>query len=134
MKRMVLLIVAGLLGPGVGSQGAEPAKVKDVPAVGSIERFDPLLDAPIAPDAKIYKLAEGFGCAEGPVWLPTEKALLFSDIPGNTIHRWSETGGLSEFLRPSGSTGLPDTRGKWTTMKVPRTKWARQSNRTPRSM
>src|SRR5690606_1912614 len=32
--------------------------------------------------------------------------LLFSDIPKNTVFKWSEKEGLSEFLKPSGYTGL----------------------------
>ena len=82
-------------------------KAADPEPVGAVNRFDPRMDALVAADAKIYKIAEGFGFTEGPVWLAAEKALLFSDIPNNVIHRWSETEGLSEFLRPSGNTGIP---------------------------
>ncbi|WP_369052971.1 SMP-30/gluconolactonase/LRE family protein [Kineococcus terrestris] len=32
--------------------------------------------------------------AEGPVWLPQERAVLFSDIPGDRVLRWDEEGGL----------------------------------------
>ncbi len=34
------------------------------------------------------RLCTGFGFTEGPVWIPRDEALLFSDIPGNRIHRW----------------------------------------------
>jgi gluconolactonase len=76
------------------------------PTVGSVERLDPALDALIAPDSKIEKLAEGFVWAEGPVWT-TEGggALLFSDVPSNVIHRWKDGEGLTDFLRPGGYTG-----------------------------
>jgi gluconolactonase len=74
------------------------------PAIGSVERLDPALDALIAPDAKIEKLAEGFTWAEGPVW-SSDGALLFSDVPQNVIHRWKDGEGLTDFLRPSGYTG-----------------------------
>ena len=53
-------------------------------------------------DAEVEVLAEGFTWSEGPVWRPAEGDLLFSDVPENTVYRWSEDGGLSVFLRPSG--------------------------------
>ena len=69
---------------------------------GAIERLDDRLDAILDADAPLEVLAEGFEWTEGPVWVADEQALLFSDIPNNTIHRWSESGGLEVFLRPAG--------------------------------
>jgi gluconolactonase len=34
------------------------------------------------------RLCTGFGFTEGPIWVPADDALLFSDIPGNRTHRW----------------------------------------------
>ncbi|MBL9190416.1 MAG: SMP-30/gluconolactonase/LRE family protein [Opitutaceae bacterium] len=66
-----------------------------------IERFDPALDALLAPEAAIEKLAEGFTWSEGPVWLNGE--LIFSDVPENTAYRWREGMTKAEvFLKPSG--------------------------------
>jgi len=76
--------------------------------IGRIERYDAALDQIIAADAKIEKLAEGFTWAEGPVWIPTGEYLLFTDVPENTIYRWSAGQGSRVFLRPSGYAG-PDT-------------------------
>jgi gluconolactonase len=76
------------------------------PTLGSVERLDPALDALVAPDAKIEKLAEGFKWAEGPVWTSDGGgALLFSDVPNNVVHRWKDGEGLSDFLKPAGYTG-----------------------------
>ena len=36
----------------------------------------------------VRKLCTGFAFTEGPVWIPQDSCLLFSDIPGNRIHRW----------------------------------------------
>jgi gluconolactonase len=70
---------------------------------GSIERLDPALDALIAPDAKIEKLAEGFNWSEGPTW--HEDAVVFSDVPENIAYRWKEGMKSAEvFLKPSGMT------------------------------
>jgi gluconolactonase len=92
--------------PATPVAAAQPAFPKSYPTIGSVERLDPALDALIAPDAKIEKLAEGFVWAEGPVWT-TEGggALLFSDVPNNVVHRWKDGEGLTDFLRPSGYTG-----------------------------
>lgn len=60
----------------------------------------------VAADAKLELLAEGFRWAEGPVVEPQSGAVLFSDVPANTVYRWQEQQGLSVYLRPSGYTGL----------------------------
>ncbi len=78
------------------------------PTLGSIERRDPALDELLSSDARIEVLASGLDWSEGPVWDPAGKRLLFSDIPRNTIHQWSEEGGLAVFMKPSGFTGVGD--------------------------
>lgn len=75
------------------------------PAFGSVERLVPELDALLAPEAHMEKLADGFDWSEGPVWLRKEQAVVFSDVPRNKVHRWSERDGLSVYLEPSGYTG-----------------------------
>lgn len=75
------------------------------PAAGSIERLDPALDALLAPDAAMEKLAEGFSWSEGPVWMRREGWLVFSDVPENTAYRWRAGAGVDVFLKPSGYTG-----------------------------
>jgi gluconolactonase len=82
---------------------AAPTRIGDA----KIERWDPALDAIVPRDWKIEKLAEGFGWAEGPVWVKSGGYLLFTDVPGNTMWKWSDTGGLEKFLEPSGATN-PD--------------------------
>ena len=72
--------------------------------LGKIVRLDPALDALLAKDAHVEKLAVGFHWAEGPVWMPGG-CLLFSDVPMNTIFKWQETQGISIFIQPSGYTG-----------------------------
>lgn len=63
-------------------------------------------------DAKIEVLAEGFIWSEGPVWVKDGGFLLFSDVPQNTIFKWKDDEGLSEFLKPSGYTGVPPYSGE----------------------
>ncbi len=54
------------------------------------------------------KLCTGFGFTEGPVWVASDKALVFSDIPGNTMYRWRPGQAAAEVYRkPSGwSNGM----------------------------
>ena len=65
------------------------------------------MDAIVPKDWKIEKLAEGFGWAEGPIWVKSGGYLLFTDVPGNKMWKWSEKGGLEKFLDPSGAAN-PD--------------------------
>lgn len=52
------------------------------------------------------RVASGFQFTEGPVWHP-DSYLLFSDIPADTIYKWSPDGGVEKFRSPSGnSNGL----------------------------
>ena len=55
----------------------------------------------IPPDAKVEKLAGGFGFVEGPVWLKTAGYLVFSDIPRDELRKWSPDGGVVQFRHPS---------------------------------
>ena len=82
--------------------------------LGVIERKDPAFDAIIPKDAALEIIAGGFDWSEGPVWVPEKDGghLLFSDIPKNTIWKWSAKDGLKEFLKPSGYTGAEKFTGK----------------------
>lgn len=73
--------------------------------IGQVVRLDPAIDELIDKNAVIEVLAEGFQWSEGPVWLKKENCLIFSDVPQNTIFKWKEGEGISEFLKPSGYTG-----------------------------
>jgi len=75
-------------------------------AEARIDRWDPALDAIVPRDARIEKIAEGFGWAEGPLWIKSGGYLLFTDVPGNKMWKWSEKGGLEKFLDPSGAASF----------------------------
>ncbi len=76
--------------------------------IGRLERLAPAFDALIDADAKIEVLASGFTWTEGPVWVNDDQGghLLFSDIPRNTIFRWTPGRGIETFMTPSGYTGV----------------------------
>ena len=85
-----------------------PCIAKTPTTLGQVERLDGGLDGKVAADAKIEVLAGGFTWTEGPVWVSDENGgyLLFSDIPRNSIFRWSEARGVDLFMSPSGYTGV----------------------------
>ena len=78
----------------------------DLHYTGSIDRLDPAIDGIIAPGTRPEVLASGFNWIEGPLWIPDENALIFSDIPENRIYRWDEINGLQPYLEPSGYTAI----------------------------
>lgn len=74
---------------------------------GQIIAFDPRLEQIVDRDAEVELLADGMQWTEGPVWVSAGDFLLFSDPALNTIYRWDEQNGLTEFINPSGYEGGP---------------------------
>jgi gluconolactonase len=93
----MLMMVSILIASCNGSREAK--------TIGSIERTDNSLNEIISEDAKIDVLAEGYEWTEGPVWIESQKMLLFSDVPRNTIYKWTNEKGAEVYLTPSGYTG-----------------------------
>jgi gluconolactonase len=119
MKRKIIvmltaaLMVATMLFPGCGerkSTGGE--EIRKIQTIGQIERLDPEIDRLIPQDAVIELLASGFDWSEGPVWIDDGRYLLFSDIPPNSIYKWSESDSISLYLKPSGYTGTHRREGE----------------------
>ena len=104
MRRIHVLlpIIASLL-PMANAQ-----RTTNFANIGKIHREDPRLDQLLAPDAKIEVLATGFLWAEGPVWDSRANALLFCDIPRNSVMKWQPETGAVVYLKPSGYTGVGD--------------------------
>ncbi len=73
--------------------------------IGKIEELDPAFRELVTPDAYAEILTDGFEWSEGPVWVASEQMLLFSDIPNNSIFKWTEKAGKELYLKPAGYTG-----------------------------
>jgi len=101
-----------LLLPGLMAIPATAGAQATYPTMGTIERKDPRFDRLVPREAKLQRLAEGFDWSEGPVWIPSERVLLFSDVPRNEILEWKEGRGVRVFLKPSGYTGKPERGGE----------------------
>ena len=84
------------------------AKSDSPRTLGRIETLDPAMDRWVGADTPIEVLASGFTWCEGPAVMPGDgdPQLLLSDIPRNTIYRWSEAEGVTTYMRPSGYTGV----------------------------
>ena len=67
---------------------------------------NPAFYAVIDSGGGIERLASGFGWSEGPLWLPEQQRLIFSDVPRNQIYSWQEGDSAAQpWLMPSGYTG-----------------------------
>lgn len=97
MNKPVLPLL--LLALGFAAFAQEPT-----PPTGTIEVASDKLSGIIQRDARIEVIAGGFLFTEGPLWVEQEKMLLLSDVPGNTIYKWTEAGGKEVFVKPAGYT------------------------------
>jgi gluconolactonase len=81
----------------------------DLPDVGAsvgdvvVERDARLRDL-VASDARLERLVGGCLWAEGPVYVPSDGSVLFSDIPYDRSIRWSPTTGARVARQPAGFT------------------------------
>ena len=130
-RRRRFLRTTGMLGVGMALGGVVPpaahaARVKEVTAdtggagakacvangkpcwIGGnaadqlkIEVLDPRFYQYVGDQFRFDELFDGATWAEGPAWLPKQKALIFSDVKKNVMYRWTESGGTEVFRQPS---------------------------------
>jgi len=106
-----MIRLAALLSLALVTFGLRAEDNKKTP-FGKIERIDPTFDAIVPKDAEMEKLADGFDWSEGPAWSTEGKYLIFSDIPKNTIWKWTNAKGIELYMKPSGYTGEAPFTGK----------------------
>ena len=71
----------------------------------SVVSIDPSFEKYRLGLAKVERIATGMRWCEGPVWLGDMRSLVWSDVPGNCMHRWDEeTGATSVFRKPSNNS------------------------------
>jgi len=104
MKHTLIFLIALLI--AVSCKKKETMEKNPEPeSKGSIFVADGSLADLMDIQAPIEVLAEGYDWSEGPLWLPEQEMLIFSDVPRNTIYSWSEKQGGGVYLSPSGFTG-----------------------------
>jgi gluconolactonase len=75
--------------------------------MSGIEIRDPRFEGVVGRSVDFEQLATGFIFTEGPLWHRRDKYLLFSDMPGDHLRRWSQQDGVSTFRKPCNkSNGL----------------------------
>jgi gluconolactonase len=62
---------------------------------------DPRFERLVPADAELVWLADGALWAEGPVYVPSEDAVIWSDVRRNLVRRWTEADGPTDLHRPS---------------------------------
>jgi gluconolactonase len=115
MKQFFLYSILLIAAAGCRNTGKTTTPVQ-VPVTytttGFFERYDPAMDALVAKDAKAEIIASGFEWSEGCLWVEQLNALLFSDVPANTVYKWTENKGNEIYLKPSGYTGAAPSASK----------------------
>lgn len=72
-----------------------------------VEIRDSRFASVVGTSVTVERVAGGFLFTEGPLWHAADRYLLFSDMPGDHLRRWSACGGVSTFRKPCGqSNGL----------------------------
>jgi gluconolactonase len=105
MRRIALfwmtIALAGMFACGGGDAPPEPgAAVSGEHGAGTVLKVDAALDNIVPLDYQIEKLAEGFVFTEGPLWIRDGGYLLFSDVRGNALLKWSAQDGAVDFIKP----------------------------------
>lgn len=80
----------------------------------SVEIRDARFKAVVGGEVAFERIATGFLFTEGPLWHAREQYLLFSDMPGDHLRKWSAGGGVTTYRKPCNqSNGLAwDAQGR----------------------
>lgn len=72
---------------------------------GFVWRGDPAaMERIVSKESPIEKIGGGFTFTEGPLWFK-DGSLLFSDVVGNVIRKWTPDGNVVDFKKPAGYDG-----------------------------
>ncbi len=66
----------------------------------TLKILDDRIRSVVGDSVEVEQVATGFIFTEGPVWDPRTRSLIFSDMPGDIMRRWSETHGVTTFRQP----------------------------------
>lgn len=70
-------------------------------AIFTTEIYDERFYTLVGTKFKLDELFSSAVWAEGPVWLPQQQAVIFSDVKGNTLYRWTKQNGTQVLRSPS---------------------------------
>jgi gluconolactonase len=109
MKQMLAVFLITILLSCNNNSNIKPAMYK---TTGTIIQYDEGLSAVIDTSTKAEIIAEGYEWSEGPLWIEKHNMLLFSDVPMNTIYKWTAANGAEVYLKPSGYTSTTPSKCK----------------------
>lgn len=72
----------------------------------SFEVLDSAFYHYINAESKLEIIASGHQWTEGPVWVESQKMLLYSDIPNNAIYSWKEGESAKLYLKNAGGSSI----------------------------
>jgi gluconolactonase len=111
--------LAAMACSGLAGKNAPAPLQKEAPMKASkdFEIADESFREVLRRDSAVRRICKDLKFTEGPVWMKGKKCLLFSDIPADTIYRWSQADGLSVFRKPSHSANgnVVDSQGRLVT-------------------
>ncbi|NBH76096.1 SMP-30/gluconolactonase/LRE family protein [Rodentibacter pneumotropicus] len=70
-------------------------------AIFTTEIYDERFSTLVGTTFQLDELFSNAVWAEGPVWLPQQQAVIFSDVKGNTLYRWTKQNGTQVLRSPS---------------------------------
>ena len=112
MKLPLILICFLVLSCGSNKVKTETkTEISKYPTIGYLEKLSPEFSKYVPENTKIEIIATGHNWTEGPVWLPKEACLIYSDVPKNIAYRWTEKEGSKIYLEPSGYSGEAPRKG-----------------------
>ena len=76
----------------------------------TVEIRDPKFRSVVGDAVTFERIATGFLFTEGPLWHAVDQYLLFSDMPGDHLRKWSERGGVNWIPRNSPQLMSPSKR------------------------
>jgi gluconolactonase len=78
----------------------------------SVSIRDPRFTGVVGSGVEFEQIATGCLFTEGPLWHPREHYLLWSDMPGDHLRRWSERYCVTPSEAGNKSNGLTDRQGR----------------------
>ena len=66
----------------------------------TLKILDDRIRSVVGDSVDVTQVAAGFIFTEGPLWDPRTNSLIFSDMPGDTMRRWSAANGVEIFRQP----------------------------------
>lgn len=106
-KKIFLPAVAGymIMSSGCNTPSSKtPGVTARDTTLGQIVIYDPSAAALIDSNAAIEVIGRNYQWSEGPVWLPSQHTLLFSDVLENKIYKYTGKDTPVAYLTPSGYT------------------------------